>query len=198
MVGNVMIDVLLVQLPAAKALEQPQKMGLQPGQYLVLTMHRPSNVDEPGVLKRLVRSIVRISKSLPVIFPVHPRTRARLDAAGLWGALKRTPAVRLVPPLGYLEFLSLTSQARVIVTDSGGLQEESTVLGIPCLTLRENTERPITVTEGTSTLVGRNPELLVSLVQDVLGGRYKQGSVPKLWDGRAAQRIAKNLVEFLT
>jgi UDP-N-acetylglucosamine 2-epimerase (non-hydrolysing) len=131
------------------------------------------------------------------VFPVHPRTRARLEAAGLWPGLADAPGVVLTPPLGYLEFLSLSSAARLIVTDSGGLQEEATVLGIPCLTLRANTERPITVSQGTSTLVGQDVALLESLVDDVLAGRYKQGRAPDLWDGRAGGRIAREVAEFL-
>ena len=196
-VGNVMIDVLSAELPAARALQQPQKFGLTPGSYVAWTMHRPSNVDEPSALKSIAESMIRIAQRLPVVFPVHPRTRARLEAAKLWAQLDAAPGVRLTPPLGYLEFLSLSSQAKIIITDSGGLQEESTVLDIPCLTLRENTERPITVSEGTSTLVGRDVNLLERLVGDILDGRYKRGVAPKLWDGRAGERIAREVVDFL-
>ncbi len=197
LVGNVMIDVLLAQLPAAKALDQPAKMGLAPGQFAVWTMHRPSNVDDLPTLSALVAAMRRIAQRLPVVFPVHPRTRSRMEAAGLWGSLESSPGVHLTTPLGYMEFLSLTSQARLIVTDSGGLQEESAALEIPCLTLRENTERPVTVSEGTSTLVGSNVGLLERLVDDALAGRYKRGKSPALWDGRAGERIGREVVQFL-
>jgi UDP-N-acetylglucosamine 2-epimerase (non-hydrolysing) len=197
LVGNVMIDVLRAELPIARDLQQPGKMGVAPGQYALWTMHRPSNVDDPAVLASIVASLARIAARLPVVFPVHPRTRARLEAAGLWSTLEKSPGVVLSPPLGYLEFLGLSSQAQLIVTDSGGLQEESTVLGIPCLTLRENTERPITVSQGSSTLVGRDVQLLERLVDDVLAGRYKQGQAPDHWDGRAGERIAREVARFL-
>jgi UDP-N-acetylglucosamine 2-epimerase (non-hydrolysing) len=197
LVGNVMIDVLKAELPIARDLKQPEKMGLTPGGYVLWTMHRPSNVDDPQILGEIVTSLVRIASRLPVVFPVHPRTRGRLEAAGLWAKLAAAPGVVLSQPLGYLEFLSLSSQAQLIVTDSGGLQEESTVLGIPCLTLRENTERPITVSEGSSTLVGRDVKLLEKLVDDVLAGRYKRGHAPDHWDGKAGQRIAEVVARFL-
>jgi UDP-N-acetylglucosamine 2-epimerase (non-hydrolysing) len=197
LVGNVMIDVLFAQLPAARALGQPEKLGIEPGQFAVWTMHRPSNVDEPQVLAALIGSLETIAQRLPVVFPVHPRTRARIEAAGLWPSLEGCPGVRLSGPMGYLEFLGLTSQARLIVTDSGGLQEESAVLKIPCLTMRENTERPVTVSEGTSTLVGHDVALLERLVDDILNDRYKQGKSPVLWDGKAGERIGREVVQFL-
>jgi UDP-N-acetylglucosamine 2-epimerase (non-hydrolysing) len=197
LVGNVMIDVLYAQLPAARALHQPEALGLVPGEFALWTMHRPSNVDVTATLGSLVDSMARIAERLPVVFPVHPRTRARLEAAGLWQKLERSPGVRLTPPLGYLEFLGLSSEARLIVTDSGGLQEESAVLEIPCLTLRNNTERPVTVSSGTSTLVGADIALLERLVEDVLAGRYKRGKAPTLWDGHAGTRIGAEVVRFL-
>jgi UDP-N-acetylglucosamine 2-epimerase (non-hydrolysing) len=134
MVGNVMIDVLKAELPLARELGQPAKLGLKSGEYALWTMHRPSNVDEAEVLGGMAAAMMRIATKLPVVFPAHPRTKARLEAAGLWEKLAAAPGVHVGPPLGYMEFLSLSSQARLIVTDSGGLQEESTVLGIPCLT----------------------------------------------------------------
>ncbi len=196
-VGNVMIDVLRAELPIARDLKQPEKMGVKPGQYALWTMHRPSNVDDLAVLEPIVAALIRIAAKLPVVFPVHPRTKGRLESAGLWAKLSAAPGVVLGPPLGYLEFLSMSSQAKLIVTDSGGLQEESTVLGIPCLTLRENTERPITVSQGSSTLVGHDVPLLESLTADVLAGRYKQSTPPELWDGRAGERIATEVAKFL-
>jgi UDP-N-acetylglucosamine 2-epimerase (non-hydrolysing) len=197
LVGNVMIDVLLAQLPAARTLDQPGQMKLKTGQFAVWTMHRPSNVDDPTTLSALIASMRRIARRLPIVFPVHPRTRARMEAAGLWESLGTSPGVHLTTPLGYIEFLSLTSQARLVITDSGGLQEESAALEIPCLTLRENTERPVTVAEGTSTLVGNNVGLLKQLVDDVLAGRYKNGRSPAHWDGHAGERIGREVTQFL-
>jgi UDP-N-acetylglucosamine 2-epimerase (non-hydrolysing) len=198
MVGNVMIDVLFAQLPTARSLDQPRKMGVEPGNFVLWTMHRPSNVDDPAVLGGMVRAMQHIAaRGVPVVFPCHPRTKARLEKTGLWAELTRSKGVKLGPPLGYLEFLGMSSCAKATVTDSGGLQEESTVLGIPCLTMRENTERPITVTEGTSTLVGRDYVLLENLLGDILDGRYKSGSAPELWDGKAGERIGQEVVQFL-
>jgi UDP-N-acetylglucosamine 2-epimerase (non-hydrolysing) len=192
-----MIDALTVQLQAARDLGQPEKLGLHPGEYAVWTLHRPSNVDDPEALRRAVAALQSTGLRLPVIFPVHPRTERRLREEGLEPALAEDPRVILTEPLGYLEFLGLSAQARLIVTDSGGLQEEATVLGIPCLTLRDTTERPITVEEGTSTLVNGNWTLFDRLVEDVLEGRYKQGRCPRLWDGRAGRRVAKEVAAFL-
>jgi UDP-N-acetylglucosamine 2-epimerase (non-hydrolysing) len=198
LVGNVMIDVLALQLPAARGLGQPERLGFEPGAYAVWTLHRPSNVDEPEALRRAVEGMQRTAQRLPVVFPVHPRTERKLREMGLEPALADDPRVILTPPLGYLEFLGLSSQARLIVTDSGGLQEESTALGIPCLTLRDTTERPITIEEGTSTLVNGNWTLFDTLVGDVLEGRYKRGACPQLWDGRAGERVAREVAEFLS
>ena len=198
MVGNVMIDVLYAQLPTARQLDQPRKMGVEPGKFVLWTMHRPANVDDPPVLAGMVQAMQHTAaRGVPVVFPCHPRTKARLEQAGLWQQLEESPGVILGPPLGYLEFLSMSSAAKATVTDSGGLQEESTVLGIPCLTMRENTERPITVTEGTSTLVGRNYKLLEKLLADIIEGRYKTGAAPGLWDGRAGERIGVEVAKFL-
>lgn len=195
LVGNVMIDTLLRL--AEKAAKQPllQDLGLEAGTYAVVTAHRPSNVDSPETLSGLVEVLIEVSRQLPVVFPVHPRTNARLQSFGLLDALKAAPGVRILEPLGYLDFLSLTSQSRVIVTDSGGLQEESTALQIPCLTMRENTERPLTVTEGTSTLCGSDAQLLHENLKAVLGGTYKAGRCPALWDGKAAERIVAELMK---
>ena len=139
--------------------------------------------------------LIEISHELKLVFPVHPRTKGRLKAFGLLAKIQAATGIVLQPPLGYLEFLAMTSQAKVIVTDSGGLQEESTVLGIPCLTLRENTERPITVDVGTSTLIGNDAERLRQCLGQVMNGRYKTGRCPELWDGKAAQRIAQVIAE---
>jgi UDP-N-acetylglucosamine 2-epimerase (non-hydrolysing) len=185
-----MIDTLLTMLPRARERDTLTRFRVTPGNYGLVTLHRPSNVDAPETLGPLVRVLADAARRLPIIFPVHPRTRMRLDEFSLSSLLADSPGLHLTGPLGYLDFLCLTSQARLIVTDSGGLQEESTVLGIPCLTMRSNTERPVTVTEGTSTLVGNDPERLREQIELILSGRYKNGTAPKLWDGRAAERIA--------
>lgn len=190
LVGNVMIDTLLRLLPKAKGGETLRQYALQPGGYGVVTLHRPANVDRPETLGPLLDVLCQAACQVPLVFPVHPRTRERIERFGLADRLDGRSGIRLLPPLGYLDFLSLTSQARLIVTDSGGLQEESTALGIPCLTCRPNTERPITVAEGTSTLVGSDHQALRHGLDQILRGEYKLGACPTLWDGRAAERIA--------
>lgn len=193
LVGNVMIDTLRRLLPRATGCGVLARYGLEAGRYGVVTLHRPANVDHPDTLSALLDVLHDASQHLPLVFPVHPRTRERIDRFGL--ASRLDGSIRVLPPLGYLDFLGLTSQARLIVTDSGGLQEESTALGIPCLTCRPNTERPITVQLGTSTLVGSDHEALRCGLQQVLSGAYKLGRCPELWDGRAAERIAQVLAE---
>ncbi len=195
LVGNVMIDTLLWLLPKAKARDTLAANGLTAGGYGLVTLHRPANVDTPETLGALLDVLIDASKDLPLVFPVHPRTQQRIEQFGLADRLERAAGLLLLPPAGYLDFLCLSSQAKVIVTDSGGLQEESTVLGIPCLTARPNTERPITVAQGTSTLVGNDPEALRHGLREVLTGTYKQGQCPPLWDGQAAQRIARILTD---
>ncbi len=194
LVGNVMIDTLLHQVEAAQALDPLQELGLKPDGYALVTLHRPSNVDHPEVLGKLIDVLVKLSTRLPVVFPVHPRTQARLAEFGLNDRLEQATAIHSLPPMGYREFLCLTSQSKVIVSDSGGLQEESTALGIPCLTMRANTERPITVSEGTSTLIGQDVDLLEKQLEIVLNGTYKQGRCPQLWDGKASERIVEVLL----
>lgn len=195
LVGNIMIDTLLDMLPRAK--EQPilQKYGLCAGQYGVVTLHRPANVDVPEVLAGLIDVLVKISDDIPLVFSVHPRTRKQIETLGLAQRVANASNLLGLPPLGYLDFLALTSQAKVIVTDSGGLQGESTALGIPCLTVRSNTEQPITIDVGTCTLVGNDQAKLKSCLQSVLNGTYKIGQCPELWDGHAADRIARVVVE---
>jgi UDP-N-acetylglucosamine 2-epimerase (non-hydrolysing) len=195
-VGNVMIDTLLGHLPRARSLEIPAKLGLSAGGYAVLTLHRPSNVDDPLLLKGILGAVARIAERLPVVFPVHPRTRKNIEAAGM--RLDEIPGIVLTDPLGYLEFLSLTSRARLVLTDSGGLQEESTVLGIPCLTLRKNTERPVTIEQGTNVLVGTDPETIFNEAERALGGGEERSHrVPALWDGQTAGRIVEAVVSRL-
>ncbi|HLA85571.1 MAG TPA: UDP-N-acetylglucosamine 2-epimerase (non-hydrolyzing) [Thermoguttaceae bacterium] len=195
LVGNVMIDTLRFMLPKARQCGTLVELGVAAGQYAVVTLHRPANVDSPETLGPLLDVLVDVSERLPVVFPIHPRTLERIKRFGLAEKMKAAKGMIQTDPLGYLEFLALTSQAKVIVTDSGGLQEESTVLDIPCLTARPNTERPITVTQGTSTLVGNDAPLLRSLLEEVLNETYKRGTCPELWDGHAAERIAQSLVE---
>ncbi len=196
-VGNVMIDTLKSNLPKAEALDVPSGLGLAAGSYAVLTMHRPANVDDQTVLERLSGAIFDLQEKIPVVFPVHPRTRKRMETFGLLSRYQSSSRIHLIDPLGYLEFMSLTTRAKFVLTDSGGLQEETTALGIPCITLRENTERPVTVAEGTNTVVGSDDVAIRALAQDILDGRGKTGRVPALWDGKTAERIVDAVTAFL-
>lgn len=190
-VGNVMVDSLLAALPCAAASPILGDLGLSPGTYAVVTLHRPANVDDPPTLRRLMDALRRLSERLPVVFPVHPRTQIRLDALGP----PPQCGLRLLPPLGYLDFLQLWRHARLVLTDSGGLQEETTALGVPCLTLRPTTERPVTVWEGTNRVVGTEPDAVLSAAEDCLASPYPiEPRRPALWDGRAAERIADALL----
>ncbi|WP_010582678.1 non-hydrolyzing UDP-N-acetylglucosamine 2-epimerase [Schlesneria paludicola] len=183
-VGNVMIDTLRTLLPQAR---MPQVTGLG-DRYALVTLHRPSNVDEPESLRRILETLTTISESMQIVFPVHPRTKARIESLGY--RFENSDRIFAIPPTGYLECLALQQRATVVVTDSGGLQEETTALGVPCLTVRENTERPITITHGTNTLVGTDMNMLLDEVSKVLAGQGKGGRIPPLWDGRASKRIA--------
>jgi len=183
-VGNVMIDTLRSLLPQAR---MPQIPGLG-DKFALVTLHRPSNVDEPDTLQRILHTLTTISARLQIVFPVHPRTKARIE--GLGYRFENSDRIFAVPPLGYLECLALQQRATVVVTDSGGLQEETTALGTPCLTVRENTERPVTITHGTNTLVGTDMTLLLQEVGKILSGQGKGGRIPPLWDGCASERIA--------
>jgi UDP-N-acetylglucosamine 2-epimerase (non-hydrolysing) len=200
-VGNVMIDTLRQNLQSAVPAGQTLGRYRAPshwasGAYAVLTLHRPSNVDDLASLRSMLGAIREVALHLPVVFPMHPRTRAKIEQHGL-SALLESPTLRTLPPLGYLEMLGLMQSARLVLTDSGGIQEETTALGVPCVTLRENTERPITVEQGTNTVTGRKPALILAAVEDILRTGGKAGKVPELWDGRAAQRIAAALREWL-
>lgn len=194
LVGNVMIDTLLSQVELAKSRSTLQCLGIEAGQYGVVTLHRPSNVDESGVLSPLLALLVEVSQKMPMVFPIHPRTRARIDEFGLNSIMEHAPNLKLLEPQGYQDFLCLTSQAKVIVTDSGGLQEESTALGVPCLTMRASTERPITCEIGTGSLIGNSVARLREHLDQVLAGQYKLGRCPDLWDGQAAKRIVDLLI----
>jgi UDP-N-acetylglucosamine 2-epimerase (non-hydrolysing) len=194
-VGNVMIDTLVKELPAARALGVPASRGLSPRGYALVTLHRPSNVDTEDRLTALAGFLSRLSLRIPTVFPAHPRTRANLERFGLLGRLGARPGLALLDPLGYRENLGLMADARLVVTDSGGMQEETSFLGVPCLTLRPGTERPVTVTHGTNTVVGESLARAEALVDEVLAGRYGKGSAIQGWDGRAAERVAEVLVD---
>jgi UDP-N-acetylglucosamine 2-epimerase (non-hydrolysing) len=188
-VGNVMIDTLLKYRDRARALRTPARFDLRPGQYALLTLHRPSNVDVPGTFSGILDALLAIQHDLPVLFPAHPRTVKRIGEFGFAKRLSGASKIDIVEPLGYLEFLDLMMHAKLVLTDSGGIQEETTILGVPCLTLRENTERPITITQGTNTLVGTNPERIMAEVARVLDSEAKTSRPPERWDGHAARRI---------
>jgi UDP-N-acetylglucosamine 2-epimerase (non-hydrolysing) len=201
--GNVMIDSVVFGRANARSMKDTlQACNIDPlvlshpiG-YGVVTLHRPSNVDHPEILRTLLGVLGEVAASLPLVFALHPRTRSNIDRYGLEGLLDPARMV-LLPPQGYLEMLGLMAGATVILTDSGGLQEETTALGVPCLTLRENTERPITVEQGTNILVGRDRDAILNAVQEILAGRGKRGRVPEFWDGHAAERIAADLYQWL-
>lgn len=194
-VGNVMIDTLLYNvsraIPAVKSLHKTpsdQDFG-------VVTFHRPSNVDDPKILSKLISTLVDISRSLPLVFPVHPRTKASLRKHSLWNLLEDSN-IELMAPLGYLELLGLLKQSKMVLTDSGGLQEETTALGIPCITIRESTERPITINEGTNVLVGTNTEKIINAFNEIMKNGGKTGGQPEYWDGNAAIRILEVLSSY--
>jgi UDP-N-acetylglucosamine 2-epimerase (non-hydrolysing) len=191
-VGNVMIDTLLRHRAHAPWDEVSERLSLGERSYSVLTLHRPANVDAPDALARIFSRIAPVAAEYPVVFPVHPRTARRMKESGL-----ELPAgsVRLVEPLGYLEFLALLDHAALALTDSGGIQEETTVLGVPCFTLRDNTERPVTITQGTNTLVGSDAGRLHEAFRELQKGRRTAGRLPELWDGRAGERIAAILAD---
>lgn len=188
MVGNVMIDTLVRMLPAASQ----SVPGDLPSRYVLVTLHRPSNVDDLPWLREMFAALADVGKDAPILFPVHPRTRARLEEGGV----RESESVRLMAPQPYIDFLALQSKAALVITDSGGIQEETTYLGVPCLTVRENTERPITVALGTNTLVGRDIERVRVEAAAVLGGAQKKGSIPPLWDGKAAERVANTIARI--
>ncbi|MGA1791492.1 MAG: UDP-N-acetyl glucosamine 2-epimerase [bacterium] len=199
-VGNVMIDTLLAIKEKA---EEEAEIDLPGKDYALLTMHRPSNVDDPETFRRIASVLCQLSKEIPIFFPCHPRTQKRIEEFGLVDSFVHVEGcstsslsdskIMLLDPLGYFEFLKLMAHAKLVLTDSGGIQEETTILGVPCLTIRENTERPVTLTEGSNTLVGTDPERIIGSAREVLHGNGKKGGCPVLWDGKAAERIVSIL-----
>lgn len=196
-VGNVMIDSLVQFREKAAQSTIKSTLGVVAKEYALVTMHRPSNVDSVENLEKLSGFLGSLTDSLKIVFPVHPRTKKMMEAEGMLTRLEKNSRVVLCEPLGYLDFLNLMESARVVVTDSGGIQEETTYLGVPCLTMRENTERPVTVTEGTNKILGSNYDAVVNAVSELNSGSAKNWSTPELWDGHAAERIAARLVELL-
>jgi UDP-N-acetylglucosamine 2-epimerase (non-hydrolysing) len=185
-VGNVMIDTLVRCMPLADAAGTLARLKISPGDpFVLVTLHRPSNVDTPALLDEMMSVLAELSAKIPVVFPMHPRTRARA------GDRTRPATLHLIDPVGYLEFLGLQKHARLVITDSGGVQEETTYLGVPCLTVRQNTERPVTITEGTNELVGTDPKNLLKAALDHLSRAKASARIPDLWDGHAAERIAE-------
>jgi UDP-N-acetylglucosamine 2-epimerase (non-hydrolysing) len=195
LVGNVMIDTLLAHRARAARLQAPRQCGLVEGSYALLTLHRPSNVDDPATFDRLLAALAVIGRDVPILFPVHPRTQRALSESPAASTLIQHGVLRPIAPLGYLPFLGLMAASRVVLTDSGGVQEETTVLGVPCLTLRENTERPITLTMGTNRLVGTDPARIIEGWTEVRRGVAQRG-IPPLWDGYAARRIVAILCAY--
>ncbi|KMP10767.1 UDP-N-acetylglucosamine 2-epimerase [Candidatus Nitromaritima sp. SCGC AAA799-A02] len=194
-VGNVMVDTLLRHKETAEQTSRAlDTLKLEKRQYVVLTLHRPSNVDQPGILESVLQGVLELSKQIPVVFPIHPRTRKKISEFGL--DLLLEPLI-LVEPQPYLDMVNLMSHARMLLTDSGGIQEETTILQVPCLTLRENTERPVTLERGTNTLVGTGNGAILSAAEKILTTEGKKASRPELWDGAAAQRILKILNDWI-
>ncbi|HSQ27195.1 MAG TPA: UDP-N-acetylglucosamine 2-epimerase, partial [Anaerolineales bacterium] len=190
-VGNIMIDSLVHMLPKARQQRTAQSMGLQPGKYVLVTLHRPSNVDQPETLQQVLTALEEIALEAAVIFPVHPRTRKTIQQAG-W----QLPNIRLLEPLGYLDFLSMTASAGLVITDSGGIQEETTYLSIPCLTVRSSTERPITISQGTNQLVSSTKDAILAAFADTWGKPVAADRCPPLWDGHTAERIVQVMLSL--
>lgn len=194
--GNVMIDTLLSNVKKAEKQKILKDLSIEKKKYALVTLHRPSNVDNKEALLNIVNALEKIEKDIQVIFPVHPRTRKNIlkfVPKRQWQSMKN---ITLLEPLGYFKFLNLMMNAKMVITDSGGIQEETTVLGVPCLTVRENTERPITITVGTNKLVGLNTKKIIKEAKDILKGKGKKGKRPKFWDGKASGRIIKKLVSL--
>jgi UDP-N-acetylglucosamine 2-epimerase (non-hydrolysing) len=196
-VGNVMIDSLKAHIKHSDNSIILDTLCLEKGNYAILTLHRPSNVDDKNTFKGILKAIDYIQSKIPIIFPVHPRTRSRISSLGFEDMITGMKNFKLINPLGYLDFLKLMKESKLVLTDSGGMQEETTVLGIPCITLRENTERPVTILEGTNILAGTKTDIIIKIVDEILNGKDFKNRIPKLWDGKAAARIVKKLKEKL-
>jgi len=191
LVGNIMIDSYCLLQDRIKAAAVPAAIGVRPQEFAIVTLHRPANVDHADKLRAITAALIATARKIPLVFSVHPRTRAKLDEFGLYDELEQNEAVRLVSPMSYIEFMSLVEQAKLVITDSGGIQEETTYLGIPCLTLRPNTERPVTVTQGTNQLLSE--DALTGAVDGILAGRMPAGRRPAFWDGGTAARVVDSL-----
>jgi len=192
-VGNVMIDTLLANLPIINESDILSRYGLTNNQYCVMTLHRPSNVDSEHALSESFDIVNSVSQKIAIVYPIHPRTKRMMNKHNFLSEFGQLENLLIIDPLGYIDFVKLMKESAFVLTDSGGIQEESTYLGVPCLTMRENTERPVTTEEGTNDLVGRNKGRIVTSVNDILKGKTKNGSIPEFWDGRAAKRIVKIL-----
>ena len=190
--GNIMIDSLVSNLEKANASRILNDLGLKPQQYATITLHRPSNVDDINVLMGMFRVMAAVGEKMPVVFPCHPRTKKRIEEFGLMNEVPNGN-VRVIEPLGYLDFLKLQADSRIVLTDSGGVQEETTYLKIPCVTMRENTERPITVDIGSNVLCGSDPDRIINTASAILDGREKKSAIPRFWDGQTSNRIVKIL-----
>jgi UDP-N-acetylglucosamine 2-epimerase (non-hydrolysing) len=197
-VGNVMIDTLYYSLPKAEKSLIKDKLGLGTAPYVLVTIHRPFNVDNTDMLNDILEGLIEISNEAVVVFPIHPRTRKNILRLEVYNKIKNDDRMRFIEPIGYLDCLNLMKSAAVVITDSGGIQEETTVLGVPCLTLRKNTERPITVNEGTNILLGMDSGKMISETDKILRGEVKKGKIPELWDGKAAERIVAKILNIYT
>ena len=204
LVGNTMIDTLVDFTPlidksniVSNIKHQVSRLTTQELPLATLTFHRPSNVDNPEQLKKVISLIVKLSEHFTVVFPVHPRTRSNIDKFNLNIEIKNISNIVLTDPLGYIDFLKLVKESKVVITDSGGIQEETTFLSIPCLTIRTSTERPVTITEGTNTLLDLDEKLILNVIDTILDNKYKSGRIPELWDGKASERIVKIISEYM-
>jgi UDP-N-acetylglucosamine 2-epimerase (non-hydrolysing) len=195
-VGNVMIDTLEKHRARAEKLGTPEKFGLHQGEYALLTLHRPSNVDDPKIFAGILSALETIQQDIPILFPAHPRTYKRISEFGFQSRFEAATNIQIVDPLSYFQILDMMMHAKLVLTDSGGLQEETTIFGVPCLTIRENTERPVTITEGTNILVGTDPLKILTETRTILAGKSKSGRTPELWDGHASERIVKIIQDW--
>jgi|SRR5579859_3255291 len=198
LVGNVMIDTLVANLHRAKRSDIRIRLGLEGGRYAVATFHRPSNVDSMESASKVIDALRIVARFFPVVLPIHPRTRESFGRFGFLDSLTAIPGLQLVEPMGYVDFIGLVEQCKVVVTDSGGIQEETTYLGVPCLTMRENSERPSTITVGTNLLIGSDLKRLRLELENISAGRFKTGSLPPYWDGKTAERIVAGIEAYLS